>query len=275
VTALGCAVQVDLRVAFNATPGVMQEWMRHTLVAAGEEPMELPTLRLRLVKIGSWLRQQVSRVSLHLAAAHPGAGMPTGSVAFTLGSTNLGSGTVNGMGMATLPTTALPVGANQTVTTTYSGDTNFATSSGTTSVTVNAVTITLTAATGNGSGNSGTASAPSIRAGSSITLGANPNTGVTYTSSNANIATVDPTTGVVTGIAGGTVTITVGGPNGSSGSMVVTVTGARRAACSPRHRWHTLRGWRARRRQGRHPLRSHHAKQTAPPAAVGAGYRHR
>ncbi len=142
MTALGCAVQVDLRVAFNATPGVMQEWMRHTLVAAGEEPMELPTLRLRLVKIGGWVRQQVSRVSLHLAAAHPGAGMPTGSVAFTLGSTNLGSGTVNGMGMATLPTTALPVGANQTVTATYSGDTNFATSSGTTSVTVNAVTIT-------------------------------------------------------------------------------------------------------------------------------------
>jgi len=153
------------------------------------------------------------------------AGTPTGSVAFTLGGTTLGSGTVNGTGVATLATTALPVGVNQTITATYSGDANFTTSSGTTAVTVNAVTITLTAPTGTGSGNSGSATMPSIRAGSSITLSANPSTGLTYTSSNANVAAVDSTTGVVTGIAPGTVTITASGPNGASGSMVITVMG--------------------------------------------------
>jgi len=157
--------------------------------------------------------------------AAPGAGTPTGTVAFTLGSTALGNGTVNGSGVAALTTTALPVGANQTITATYSGNANFATSNGTTTVTVNPVTIILTAPTGTGSGNSGTGSAPGIRAGGSITLGANPNTGITYTSSNPSIATVDPTTGVVTGISAGTVTITASGPNGSSGSIVVTITG--------------------------------------------------
>jgi len=160
-----------------------------------------------------------------IAVTAPGAGTPTGTVAFTLGGITLGSGTVNGSGVATFATTALPVGTNQTVTATYSGDGNVATSSGTASVTVNPVTIILTAPTGTGSGNSGSASAPSIRAGGSITLGANPSTGVSYTSSNANVAAVDPITGQVTGIAPGTVTITVNGPNGSSGSITLTVTG--------------------------------------------------
>jgi len=184
----------------------------------------LTTTSTSAMPVTSTFGQSVT-LTATVSVTAPGAGTPSGSVAFTLGSTALGSGTVNGMGIATASTTALPVGANQTVTATYSGDGNFSTSSGTTSVTVNAVTITLTAPTGSGSGNSGTASAPSIRAGSSITLGANPSTGVTYTSSNPNIAAVDATTGVVTGIAGGTVTITVNGPNGSSGSIVVTVTG--------------------------------------------------
>jgi len=34
--------------------------------------MELATLWLRLVKIGGWVRQQATNVSLHLAAVHPG-----------------------------------------------------------------------------------------------------------------------------------------------------------------------------------------------------------
>ena len=153
----------------------------------------------------------------------PGAGTPTGSVTFTRGGTTLGTGTVNAMGVATASTSALPVGASQTITAAYSGDGNFTPSSGTTSVTVNAVTITVTAPTGSGSGNSGTGSAPSIRAGSSITLRANPSTGVTYTSSNANVAAVDASTGVVTGISGGTATITASGPNGSTGTITVTV----------------------------------------------------
>ena len=160
-----------------------------------------------------------------LAVTAPGAGTPTGIVTFTLGGTSLGSGTANGMGVASTTTTTLPVGTNQTLTASYNGDPNFTTSNGTLTVTVNAVTITLTAPTGSGSGNSGTVGAPSIRAGSSITLRPNPGTGVTYTSSNPNVASVDPITGAVTGISGGTVVITASGPNGSGGSITVTVMG--------------------------------------------------
>jgi len=159
-------------------------------------------------------------------AAPMGATTPTGTVTFTSGATTLGTAVLSASGVATFTPTALPVGVNQTVTATYSGTPNFATSSGTTSVTVNPVTIILTAPTGTGSGNSGSATMPSIRAGGSITLSANPNAGVTYTSSNPNIAAVDPTTGVVTGISAGTVTIMASGPNGSSGSITLTITGA-------------------------------------------------
>lgn len=46
--------------------------VRRPLVAAGEEPMRMETVRLRLVKIGGWVRQQAAQSSLHLAASHPG-----------------------------------------------------------------------------------------------------------------------------------------------------------------------------------------------------------
>jgi hypothetical protein len=34
--------------------------------------MQLDTLRLRLLKIGGWVRQRVATISLHLASSHPG-----------------------------------------------------------------------------------------------------------------------------------------------------------------------------------------------------------
>jgi hypothetical protein len=34
--------------------------------------MQLDTLRLRLVKIGGWVREQTLSLSLHLASSHPG-----------------------------------------------------------------------------------------------------------------------------------------------------------------------------------------------------------
>jgi hypothetical protein len=34
--------------------------------------MQLDTLRLRLIKIGGWLREQALTLSLHLASSHPG-----------------------------------------------------------------------------------------------------------------------------------------------------------------------------------------------------------
>lgn len=58
-----------------------------------------------------------------VAVAVPGAGIPTGSVNFKDGATTLGTGSLSG-GTATFTTSALTVGSHA-ITATYSGDTNF------------------------------------------------------------------------------------------------------------------------------------------------------
>jgi hypothetical protein len=72
-------------------------------------------------------------------------GTPTGTVSFLDNGTAIGTGTLSSNGQATFTTSALTPGANA-ITATYSGDTTFGTSSGTTSVTVNAA-ATATALT--------------------------------------------------------------------------------------------------------------------------------
>ena len=42
------------------------------LLALGVPRMQLDTLRLRLIKIGGWVRQLLTQVRLHLAESHPG-----------------------------------------------------------------------------------------------------------------------------------------------------------------------------------------------------------
>jgi hypothetical protein len=69
------------------------------------------------------------------------AGVPAGSVTFFSGSNSLGVGSLNGSGVATLATTALPAGTD-TATATYAAAGNFAGS------TSSAVTLTITAASG-------------------------------------------------------------------------------------------------------------------------------
>ena len=75
-------------------------------------------------------------VTLTATIASPGAGTPTGTVTFFNGTTSLGTGTLNSSGVATLAVTSLPVAANS-ITATYGGDTDFATSTST------AVTVTV------------------------------------------------------------------------------------------------------------------------------------
>jgi Bacterial Ig-like domain (group 3)/MBG domain (YGX type)/PQQ enzyme repeat len=71
-------------------------------------------------------------------------GTPTGTVTFYSGSTPLGAGTLNGSGVATLVTTALP-GGTDTVTASYAAAGNFtASTSPASSVTVNAASQTIT-----------------------------------------------------------------------------------------------------------------------------------
>ena len=69
------------------------------------------------------------------------AGVPAGSVTFFSGSTSLGVGSLNGSGVATLATTALPAGTD-TATATYAAAGNFAGS------TSSPVTLTITASGG-------------------------------------------------------------------------------------------------------------------------------
>ncbi len=81
-----------------------------------------------------------------ITAISPGSGTPTGTVEFFNGSTSLGTATISG-GVATLTTTALPLGTSS-LTARYQGDANYTTSTSAIKIqTVSpATTTTLTAA---------------------------------------------------------------------------------------------------------------------------------
>ncbi|MBS1252927.1 MAG: hypothetical protein MAG451_01970 [Anaerolineales bacterium] len=131
-----------------------------------------------------------------------GAGTPTGNVTFTVGATVLGTATLDGSGKAVLTTPAIPVGAAQTITASYGGDTNFNPNSGTTTQTVNqANTVTVVTSSPN----------PSLPDPAVVTL-------------TANVTAQLPGAGMPTG----TVTFTVGaatlGAVPLSGGTAVTTT---------------------------------------------------
>jgi hypothetical protein len=73
-----------------------------------------------------------------LAPGTTAAGSPTGTVAFLDGSTTLGTGTLSSSGQATFTTSSLAVGTHA-ITAAYQGDSNFTTSSGSMTQTVNPV----------------------------------------------------------------------------------------------------------------------------------------
>jgi Bacterial Ig-like domain (group 3)/FG-GAP-like repeat len=79
-----------------------------------------------------------------MASVTPASGtkVPTGTVMFLDGATNLGPGTLNGSGSTTFSTSTLSTGTHS-ITAQYGGDANFATSTST------AASINITAATGN------------------------------------------------------------------------------------------------------------------------------
>ncbi len=65
-----------------------------------------------------------------VTANAPGAGTPTGTVTFDDGATTLGTGTLDGSGVATFSTSALALNSHS-ITAVYGGDTNFTTSTST------------------------------------------------------------------------------------------------------------------------------------------------
>jgi hypothetical protein len=62
----------QFRLLLHAAAYWLLDTLRRWLMAQGVPRMQLETLRLRLIKIGGWVRQQLTRVRLHLARSHPG-----------------------------------------------------------------------------------------------------------------------------------------------------------------------------------------------------------
>lgn len=92
---------------------------------------------------------QAVTLTVNVTANDPTLGTPTGTVDFFSGTTKLGTATIGTNGIATLTTTALPVGVNSAITAQYLGDSTFGSStSANSSVTVTKAqtNVTVTAA---------------------------------------------------------------------------------------------------------------------------------
>jgi hypothetical protein len=62
----------QFRLLLHAAAYWLLDTLRRWLHARNVPRMQLDTLRLRLIKIGGWVRQLTTRVRLHLASSHPG-----------------------------------------------------------------------------------------------------------------------------------------------------------------------------------------------------------
>jgi hypothetical protein len=62
----------QFRLLLHAAAYWLLDTLRRALVQAGVARLQLDTLRLRLIKIGGWVRQHAGTLSLHLASSHPG-----------------------------------------------------------------------------------------------------------------------------------------------------------------------------------------------------------
>lgn len=64
----------QVRLLLHAAAYVLLDTIRHWLVKARIARMTLETVRLRLLKIGGWVREYPTRVRLRLASSHPNEG---------------------------------------------------------------------------------------------------------------------------------------------------------------------------------------------------------
>jgi hypothetical protein len=62
----------QFRLLLHAAAYWLLDTVRRWLARLHVPHLQLGTLRLRLIKIGGWVRQRLERVSLHLASSHPG-----------------------------------------------------------------------------------------------------------------------------------------------------------------------------------------------------------
>jgi hypothetical protein len=134
-------------------------------VAITVSPQMLPATASTLAASATTILSGASVTFTDTVVVSSGTGTPTGTVVFMSGTTNLGSAALNSSGVASFPTTGLPIGVDS-VTAVYGGDTNFAGS------TSNAVAVTV-----NG-----------------FTIGANP-TSATVTAGSSTTTTISVTPG--------------------------------------------------------------------------------
>jgi FtsP/CotA-like multicopper oxidase with cupredoxin domain len=149
-----------------------------------------------------------------VAASSAGAtATPTGTVTFSVGSTKLGTGTLNSSGVATLATTALPTGSDA-ITAAYSGDTNFAASTSSPLTVDVRVPPTITSVSPNYGAFSAVVTVTGNNFGatqgsSTLTFNGTPATSTSFFTmawSNTSIVAIVPT-----GATSGNVVVTVGG----------------------------------------------------------------
>jgi len=154
--------------------------------------------------------------SVTLTATLTGAGAkPTGTINFLNGNTSLGTGTLNSSGVATLATTALPVGADS-LKAAYSGDANYAAAtSPALAVTIGkaAQTITFTAP-----------ATPVTYGAAPIALAATANSGLTVTFTTTGPATVNGSTLTITGAGSVTVSASQTGNSNYAAATAVSKT---------------------------------------------------
>jgi Transposase DDE domain group 1 len=62
----------QFRLLLHAAAYWLLDTLRRWLCAQGYPPLQLDTLRLRLLKLGARVRELLTRVRLHLASGHPG-----------------------------------------------------------------------------------------------------------------------------------------------------------------------------------------------------------
>lgn len=62
----------QFRLLLHAAAYWLLDTLRRCLTGAGTPRMQLDTLRLRVIKIGGWVRQHLQTFQLHLASSHPG-----------------------------------------------------------------------------------------------------------------------------------------------------------------------------------------------------------
>lgn len=62
----------QFRLLLHAVAYWLLDTLRHWMNRRGVKRMQLDTLRLRLIKIGGWVRRLTDRVRIHLASSHPG-----------------------------------------------------------------------------------------------------------------------------------------------------------------------------------------------------------